>query len=178
MAAANAAVDLEGMVATGNEDGGGRYAMGYGGRDDHGHGGEDEDAEISTNQGIGGLARLDGNAALDLATSNEEWQMLVQRFGGNDDESNEAPGEISFANVVDLFGDIKPVEGYLEEILRRYMKTLVSVTTRLSTFDEQVKNIRGQLMGARRATLDRIVRNWKNQKKAHFYEACNNDYRV
>ena len=55
----------------------------------------------------------DGNAALDLATSDEEWQMLVQRFGGNDDESNETPGEISFANVVDLFGDIVQLSSVL-----------------------------------------------------------------
>ena len=93
--------------------------------------------------------------------------MLLARFG----EDEATPGEISFANVVDLFGDIKPVEGYLEEILRRYMKTLVSMTSRLTVFDEQMRNVRAQLMGARRATLDRIVRNWRNQRVAVCYGA-------
>ena len=61
-------------------------------------------------------------AAYELDTSETEWQALLSRFGG--DKS----GVVNFAEAVQMFGDIRPVEGFLEEILRRFMRSLVTLT--------------------------------------------------
>ena len=53
----------------------------------------------------------DGNTALDLATSHEEWKMLLARF--DEDESN--PGESALPTSW-ICSETSPVEGYLEEI--------------------------------------------------------------
>ena len=115
-----------------------------------------------------------GMDTFELATSDEEWYMLLTRFGSDEG----VPGEISFANMVDLFGDIKPVEGFLEEIMRRFMKSLVSLTVRMAGFDDQMRVMREQVSSAaqrqeaaRRHTLNRIVRGWRHQHTSRAFDA-------
>ena len=116
---------------------------------------------------------MDGIGALDLTTSDAEWHMLLDRFGSDDS----APGEISFANVVSLFGDIKPVEGYLEEILRRFMKCFVSMTLRMTGFESQMRAVQMELERTRdvaernrQKTLNKIVRTWRNRHIATAFD--------
>ena len=115
---------------------------------------------------------MDGNAALDLSTSDDEWEMLLQRFGSD----SETPDEISFANMMSIFGDMKPVEGFLEEILRRFMRTFVTMSARMNDNERQLRTISKKLNiteqkseKQRQQLLAKIVRRWKNRSAAQAF---------
>lgn len=109
---------------------------------------------------------MEGNAALELNTSDDEWEMLLQRFGSDD----ETPDEISFANMMQIFGDMKPVEGFLEEILRRFMKTFVSMTSRVRRLEQHMQTGASKAAAERKRKLAKLVRHWRYESVAAAFD--------
>jgi hypothetical protein len=77
---------------------------------------------------------LDGNEALELSTSKSEFQRLRRATPGNDESTNAE--ELNFAKTMGIYGSRKPVEGYLEDVLRRLMKAIISLTGRVKGIQE------------------------------------------
>ena len=77
---------------------------------------------------------LDGNEALELSTSKSEFQRLRRATPGNDESTSSE--ELNFAKTMGIYGSRKPVEGYLEDVLRRLMKAIISLTGRVKGIQE------------------------------------------
>ena len=101
---------------------------------------------------------MGGNEALELETSESEWQALLKRFHGL------STGVVDFAEAVEMFGEIKPVEGFLEEVLRRFMRSLVSLTQRVRAAEQAS-------MRERQSKLNAILRTWKHRHTQPALEA-------
>ena len=101
---------------------------------------------------------MGGNEALELETSESEWQALLKRFHGL------STGVVDFAEAVEMFGEIKPVEGFLEEVLRRFMRSLVSLTQRVRAAEQAS-------MRERQTKLNAILRTWKHRHTQPALEA-------
>ena len=122
---------------------------------------------------------LDGKRALLLETDAEEWRTLLTKMGGADEasaaklaeESQGADEEaLDFAHLVGMFGSRRPVEGYLEDVLRRFMKSLVSLTQTVGDLTTRLDATQAVLDAtvlrdarAREQRAHKLIRYWRHQ---------------
>ena len=101
---------------------------------------------------------LEGNEALELSTSRKEFQQLRRSTPGNDDTTN--PDELNFSKTMGIYGSRKPVEGYIEDVLRRLMKAIISLNGRFKRIQEVLDRTVLVEEISRKNKISRVVRQW------------------
>ena len=101
---------------------------------------------------------LKGNAALELQTSPKEFRLLRESLG-----KGAAEDELNFSKAMGIYGSRKPVEGYLEDVLRRLMKAIISLTAKVSTIQGVLDQTVLLQENERKAKIGKILRYWKHR---------------
>ena len=111
---------------------------------------------------------LDGNEALELSTSKSEFQRLRRATPGNDSSTNSE--ELNFAKTMGIYGSRKPVEGYLEDVLRRLMKAIISLTGRVKRIQEVLDRTVLLEEITRKNRVAKVLRQWAHAHTSRAFD--------
>ena len=105
-----------------------------------------------------------GTKAMQFETTPAEFEALCARYG------MASAGELDFSSALGVFGAKKPVEGYIDELMRRFMLAITTLTLQVSGLGEQLAATRAELQrlggreeNARQARIQKVVRAWRSR---------------
>ena len=109
-----------------------------------------------------------GNQALENQTSDAEFEELCNRFGRSTEDGETV---LDYRKALGIFGARKPIEGHMEDLMRRLMKSLMAMTARIVGLEEILQRTSREAEVERERRLGRVMRTWRHRHTSMVFDA-------